>query len=127
MPAWASRAIAVAEVLRRDNRLNGATILPVSAARPILPGDTLTDGLQTGDVEARRRIEMRVRRRSDQIAGTDDGQRRRIVSAIAALDASLRAALQLPNRTTFHRAKSKSGSGHNVAGQECGRFARLRY
>jgi len=59
-----ARAIAVANVLRSDPKLKGATILPMSGAQLILPGDHLTIG-QGGDVESRRRIEIRIRRRTD--------------------------------------------------------------
>lgn len=61
-----ARAIAVANVLRADGKLNGATILPMSAAQLVLPGDTLTTG-QAGNVESRRRIEIRIRRRNASI------------------------------------------------------------
>jgi flagellar motor protein MotB len=59
-----ARAIAVANVLRADPRLAGASVLPFSGAQLVMPGDTLTDGKHAGDVETRRRIEIRVRRRS---------------------------------------------------------------
>lgn len=59
-----ARAIAVAKVLRADPKLAGATVLPLSGAQLIMPGDTLSDGKHPGDVEARRRIEIRIRRRS---------------------------------------------------------------
>lgn len=58
-----ARAIAVANVLKGDEKLVGATILPMSAAQLVLPGDTLTKG-QAGNVESRRRIEIRIRRRN---------------------------------------------------------------
>jgi flagellar motor protein MotB len=58
-----ARALAVVNVLRADERLKGATILPMSGAQLVLPGDQLTAG-QAGDVEARRRIEIRIRRRN---------------------------------------------------------------
>ncbi|MDP9630316.1 UNVERIFIED_ORG: flagellar motor protein MotB [Ensifer adhaerens] len=58
-----ARAIAVANVLKADKKLEGATILPMSAAQLVLPGDTLTKG-QAGNVESRRRIEIRIRRRN---------------------------------------------------------------
>lgn len=58
-----ARALAVVNVLRADKRLKGATILPMSGAQLVLPGDQLTAG-QAGDVEARRRIEIRIRRRN---------------------------------------------------------------
>lgn len=59
-----ARAIAVANVLKGDPKLKGATVLPMSGAQLILPGDQLTIG-QGGDVESRRRIEIRIRRRTD--------------------------------------------------------------
>jgi flagellar motor protein MotB len=64
-----ARAIAVAKVLRADPRLAGASVLPLSGAQLIMPGDILTDGKHAGDVETRRRIEIRVRRRSRLSAG----------------------------------------------------------
>ncbi len=57
-----ARAISVANILRGNKSLSGITVLPLSAAQLILPGDTLTVG-QAGDVETRRRIEIRIRRR----------------------------------------------------------------
>lgn len=57
-----ARAISVANVLRGKADLSGMTVLPLSAAQLILPGDTLTTG-QAGNVESRRRIEIRIRRR----------------------------------------------------------------
>ncbi|TCP80832.1 OmpA family protein [Rhizobium sp. PP-CC-2G-626] len=59
-----ARALAVVNVLRSEQRLREATILPMSGAQLVLPGDKLTVG-QAGNVEARRRIEIRVRRRND--------------------------------------------------------------
>lgn len=61
-----ARAIAVVELLRRDPRLGRATILPLSGAQLIMPGDEMTDGQQTGDLRERRRIEIRIRSRSHQ-------------------------------------------------------------
>lgn len=58
-----ARAIAVANVLKADKKLEGATILPMSAAQLVLPGDTLTTG-QAGNVKSRRRIEIRIRSRN---------------------------------------------------------------
>jgi outer membrane protein OmpA-like peptidoglycan-associated protein len=57
-----ARAISVADVLKGNKALAGVSVLPLSAAQLILPGDTLTAG-QAGNVEARRRIEIRIRRR----------------------------------------------------------------
>lgn len=57
-----ARAISVANVLKSNAALAGITVLPLSAAQLILPGDVLTLG-EAGDVETRRRIEIRIRRR----------------------------------------------------------------
>jgi len=57
-----ARAISVANILRSKSNLSGITVLPLSAAQLIMPGDTLTVG-QAGNVETRRRIEIRIRRR----------------------------------------------------------------
>ncbi|KQV41918.1 OmpA family protein [Rhizobium sp. Root1204] len=59
-----ARAISVASVLRNNEALAGMTILPLSAAQLIMPGDKLTTG-QSGNVESRRRIEIRIRRRDN--------------------------------------------------------------
>jgi hypothetical protein len=56
-------ARAVANILRADEKLKNATVIPLSAAQLVLPGDKLTTG-QAGDVESRRRIKIRIRRRS---------------------------------------------------------------
>lgn len=57
-----ARAIAVANVLRTSGKLEGAKIVPMSAAQLVLPGDILSDGTHLGDDKGRRRIEIRVRR-----------------------------------------------------------------
>lgn len=62
-----ARAIAVANELKANPKLKDATILPMSAAQLILPGDTITSG-QRGAVESRRRIEIRVRGRTVPVA-----------------------------------------------------------
>lgn len=59
-----ARAIAVANVLRSNPKLKDATVLPLSAAQLVLPGDSITSG-QAGNVEQRRRIEIRIRRRGE--------------------------------------------------------------
>ncbi|WP_328824638.1 hypothetical protein [Mesorhizobium neociceri] len=59
-----ARAISVTRVLSEMHDLDGFTILPMSGGQLILPGDHLTNGAQTGNVKARRRIEIRVRQRS---------------------------------------------------------------
>lgn len=65
-----ARAIAVANVLKANPKLKNATILPMSAAQLILPGDTISAG-QAGAVETRRRIEIRVRGRTAPVAVVD--------------------------------------------------------
>ncbi|EJC75763.1 flagellar motor protein [Rhizobium leguminosarum bv. trifolii WSM2012] len=60
-----ARAVSVANVLKSEPRLKGATILPLSGAQLVLPGDLLTTG-QAGAEEKRRRIEIRIRRRNNQ-------------------------------------------------------------
>ncbi|MGV1757826.1 hypothetical protein ACQZ6F_16420 [Rhizobium sp. A22-96] len=67
-----ARAIAVANVLKANPKLKDATILPMSAAQLILPGDTVTSG-QRGAVESRRRIEIRVRGRTAPVAVINAG------------------------------------------------------
>ncbi|CDZ30981.1 OmpA family protein [Neorhizobium galegae] len=59
-----ARAIAVANVLRADRSLKDAAILPMSGGQLVMPGDVLTTG-QAGNVESRRRIEIRIRRRAE--------------------------------------------------------------
>lgn len=66
-----ARAIAVANVLKANPKLKNVTILPMSAAQLILPGDTITAG-QAGSVESRRRIEIRVRGRTAPVAVIND-------------------------------------------------------
>ncbi|WP_234907983.1 OmpA family protein [Ensifer canadensis] len=65
-----ARAISVANALRTNKAMAAATVLPLSAAQLVLPGDTLTTG-QAGDVQTRRRIEIRIRRRD---AGSEVGK-----------------------------------------------------
>lgn len=62
-----ARAMAVANILKANPKLSQATVLPMSAAQLILPGDTVTAG-QAGNVEARRRIEIRIRRRAQSLS-----------------------------------------------------------
>ncbi|WFU10287.1 OmpA family protein [Rhizobium sp. CB3090] len=67
-----ARAVAVANVLKANPKLKNVTILPMSAAQLILPGDTITAG-QAGAVESRRRIEIRVRGRTTPVAVINAG------------------------------------------------------
>ncbi len=61
-----ARAIAVANVLKANPKLKDVTVLPMSAAQLVIPGDTLTSG-QAGNVKERRRIEIRIRRRAESL------------------------------------------------------------
>lgn len=65
-----ARAISVANALRGNKAVASATVLPLSAAQLVLPGDTLSTG-QAGNVQTRRRIEIRIRRRD---AGLESGK-----------------------------------------------------
>lgn len=56
-----ARALSVAKVLQDSGELDHLTILPLSGAQLIIPHDKLSSG-QPGDIETRRRIEIRVRR-----------------------------------------------------------------
>ncbi|WP_143062056.1 hypothetical protein [Faunimonas pinastri] len=67
-----ARAVSVASVLRRDPRLSGVAVLPLSGAQLIKPADVLTDGLAPGDSKERRRIEIRVRRQDGPAAVSMD-------------------------------------------------------
>ena len=65
-----ARAVAVTRILRSDPRLAGAAILPLSGAQMIVPVDHMADGTAQGDDQRRRRIEIRLRRSSQQAAPT---------------------------------------------------------
>ena len=62
-----ARAVAVVRILRADPRLAGVTILPLSGAQMIVPIDRVADGHSTKSDQSRRRIEMRLRRSTDEI------------------------------------------------------------
>ncbi|MEL0156349.1 MAG: hypothetical protein VW839_11850 [Sphingopyxis sp.] len=62
-----ARAVAVVRILRADRRLAGVTILPLSGAQMIIPVDKVADGRATQSDQARRRIEMRLRRSTGQV------------------------------------------------------------
>ncbi|GLR45549.1 hypothetical protein GCM10007880_60670 [Mesorhizobium amorphae] len=57
-----ARAISVVSVLKKIPELDHLNILPMSGGQLILPDDRLTNGAQSGDAPARRRIEIRVRK-----------------------------------------------------------------
>jgi len=63
-----ARAVAVVRVLRADPRMKGITVLPLSGAQLIVPIDRSADGSSTMGDQSRRRIEMRLRRSTEQIA-----------------------------------------------------------
>jgi flagellar motor protein MotB len=65
-----ARAVAVVRILRADPRLKGVTILPLSGAQMIVPVDRPADGTARGDDQRRRRIEIRLRRSTEQVATT---------------------------------------------------------
>jgi hypothetical protein len=66
-----ARATSVARILRADPRLAGVTILPLSGAQMIEPVDHLADGHSAGDDRKRRRIEIRVRRSTQEAPSAD--------------------------------------------------------
>lgn len=61
-----ARAVAVVHVLRSDPRLRNVAILPLSGAQMIVPVDRVADGSARGDDQRRRRIEIRMRRSTQQ-------------------------------------------------------------
>ncbi len=62
-----ARAVAVVRILRADARLAGTTILPLSGAQMIVPVDRMADGSQSQSDQRRRRIEIRLRRSTEQV------------------------------------------------------------
>lgn len=63
-----ARAVAVIRILRADPRLSGTTILPLSGAQMIVPVDKVADGKSAASDQTRRRIEIRLRRSTSQVA-----------------------------------------------------------
>lgn len=61
-----ARAVAVVRILRADKRLKGVTILPLSGAQMVVPVDRMADGSAKGGDQRRRRIEMRLRKSTEQ-------------------------------------------------------------
>lgn len=61
-----ARAVAVVQQLRRDPRLRNVSILPLSGAQMIVPVDRVADGSARGDDQRRRRIEIRLRKSTQQ-------------------------------------------------------------
>jgi flagellar motor protein MotB len=62
-----ARAVAVVRLLRADPRLSGTTILPLSGAQMIVPTDKVADGSAAQSDQLRRRIEIRLRRSTEQV------------------------------------------------------------
>lgn len=69
-----ARAVSVVRVLQAAPRLDGVTILPLSAAQMIVPVDALADGTANRETPARRRIEIRLRRSTDAAAPGQAGR-----------------------------------------------------
>ena len=67
-----ARAVAVVRILRADSRLSNVTILPLSGAQLIIPVDKAADGRSNASDQSRRRIEMRLRRVTDQVPQSAD-------------------------------------------------------
>ena len=61
-----ARAVAVVQILRADPRMKNVTILPLSAAQMIVPVDKIADGTAAASDQSRRRIEIRLRRSTQQ-------------------------------------------------------------
>lgn len=61
-----ARAVAVVRILRADPRLSGLTILPLSGAQMIVPVDRMANGAAKGGDQRRRRIEIRLRKSTQQ-------------------------------------------------------------
>lgn len=65
-----ARAVAVVHLLRADPRLRRVSILPMSGAQMIVPIDRVANGTARGDDQRRRRIEIRLRRSTQQASPT---------------------------------------------------------
>lgn len=57
-----ARAVSVVRILRADKRLGGVSILPLSGAQMVVPTDRMADGTARGGDQRRRRIEIRLRK-----------------------------------------------------------------
>lgn len=65
-----ARAVAVVHLLRADPRLRRVSILPLSGAQMIVPVDHVADGTAGSDDQRRRRIEIRLRKSTQQSSPT---------------------------------------------------------
>lgn len=61
-----ARSVAVVRVLRADPGLRGVTILPLSGGQMIVPVDQVADGTAKASDQRRRRIEIRLRRSTNE-------------------------------------------------------------
>lgn len=61
-----ARAVSVVTVLRSDPRLSKVSILPLSGAQMVVPIDKVADGRAAGSDQSRRRIEIRLRRSTEE-------------------------------------------------------------
>lgn len=61
-----ARAVSVVTVLRSDPRLASVTILPLSGAQMVVPVDRAADGTAAKSDQSRRRIEIRLRRSTEE-------------------------------------------------------------
>jgi flagellar motor protein MotB len=66
-----ARAVAVIKILRADPRLRDVTILPLSGAQMIVPVDKVANGTANKSDQLRRRIEIRLRRSTGQVAASE--------------------------------------------------------
>jgi flagellar motor protein MotB len=57
-----ARAVSVVRILRADSRLSGVSILPLSGGQMVVPTDRMADGTARGGDQRRRRIEIRLRK-----------------------------------------------------------------
>jgi len=65
-----ARAVAVVHLLRADPRLRRVSILPLSGAQMIVPVDHVADGTARSDDQRRRRIEIRLRKSTQESSPT---------------------------------------------------------
>ncbi len=72
-----ARAVSVVRILRADPRLKGVTILPLSGGQMIVPVDHMADGAAHGGDQRRRRIEIRLRKSTQEATAATPAPARR--------------------------------------------------
>ncbi|TAL34959.1 MAG: hypothetical protein EPN98_07835 [Phenylobacterium sp.] len=72
-----ARAVSVVRILRADPRLKGVTILPLSGGQMIVPVDHMADGAARGGDQRRRRIEIRLRKSTQEATAETPAPARR--------------------------------------------------